>query len=52
MSLFIAIDPLPVEPEMTVEDVPTTDAYDNSIGKSQHHTIWGGSVLDLSPFYK
>ena len=30
----------------------TTDAYDNSIGKSQHHTIWGGSVLDLSPFYK
>jgi hypothetical protein len=34
MSLFIAIDPLPVEPELTVEDVPTTDAYDNSIGKS------------------
>jgi hypothetical protein len=31
---------------------PNTDAYDNSIGKSQHHTIWGGSVLDLSPFYK
>lgn len=27
------------------------DAYDNSVGKS-HHTIWGGSVLDLSPFYK
>jgi hypothetical protein len=27
------------------------DEYDNSIGKS-HHTIWGGSVLDLSPFYK
>jgi hypothetical protein len=51
MSLFIAIDPLPVEPEMTVEDVPTTDAYDNSIGKS-HETIWGGSVLDLSTFYK
>ena len=35
MNLFIAIDPLPVEPEMTVEDVPTTDAYDNSIGKSE-----------------
>jgi hypothetical protein len=46
MNLFIAIDPLPVE------DEPNTDAYDNSIGKSQHHTIWGGSVLDLSPFYK
>lgn len=28
-----------------------TDAYDNSIGKN-HYTIWGGSVLDLSPFYK
>lgn len=33
MSLFIAIDPLPVEPELTVEDVQNTDAYDNSIGK-------------------
>jgi hypothetical protein len=32
-------------------DKPNTDAYDNSIGKS-HQTIWGGSVLDLSPFYK
>jgi hypothetical protein len=31
---------------------PNTDSYDNSIGKSEHHTIWGGSVLDLSPFYK
>jgi hypothetical protein len=58
MNLFIAINPLPVEPEMTVEDVPSMnsqpeliDAYDNAIGKS-HHTIWGGSVLDLSPFYK
>jgi hypothetical protein len=30
---------------------PNTDEYDNSMGKS-HHTIWGGSVLDLSPFYK
>jgi hypothetical protein len=29
----------------------TVDAYDNSMGKT-HHTIWGGSVLDLSPFYK
>jgi len=41
MSLFIAIDPLPVEPEMTVEDVPNMnaqpeliDAYDNAIGKN------------------
>jgi hypothetical protein len=29
----------------------TMDAYDNAMGKS-YHTIWGGSVLDLSPFYK
>lgn len=29
----------------------TMDAYDNSVGKS-YQTIWGGSVLDLSPFYK
>jgi hypothetical protein len=42
MSLFIAIDPLPVEPELTVEDVPNMnsqpdlmDAYDASIGKSE-----------------
>jgi len=42
MSLFIAIDPLPVEPELTVEDVPNMnaqpdlmDAYDNSIGKTE-----------------
>lgn len=27
------------------------DAYDNSVGKS-YHTVWGGSVLDLSLFYK
>jgi hypothetical protein len=33
------------------ETKSNTDAYDNSIGKT-HHTIWGGSVLDLSPFYK
>ena len=33
------------------ETKSNTDAYDNSIGKN-HHTIWGGSVLDLSPFYK
>ena len=32
-------------------DKPNTDAYDNSVGKS-YQTIWGGSVLDLSPFYK
>jgi len=42
MSLFIPIDPLPVEPELTVEDVPNMnaqpdlmDAYDNSIGKAK-----------------
>lgn len=28
------------------------DAYDNQMGKSDYHTIWGGSVLDLNPFYK
>jgi hypothetical protein len=40
MSLFIAINPLPVEPELTVEDMPNMnsqpdlmDAYDNSVGK-------------------
>jgi hypothetical protein len=33
------------------ETSPNTDAYDNSVGKS-YQTIWGGSVLDLSPFYK
>jgi hypothetical protein len=42
MSLFIAIDPLPVEPEMTIEDMPNMnsqpdlmDAYDASIGKAK-----------------
>jgi hypothetical protein len=42
MNLFIAIDPLPVEPELTVEDMPNMnsqpdlmDAYDNSIGKAE-----------------
>jgi hypothetical protein len=42
MSLFIAIDPLPVEPELTIEDMPNMnaqpdlmDAYDNSIGKAK-----------------
>jgi hypothetical protein len=29
----------------------TMDAPDDSMGKS-YHTIWGGSVLDLNPFYK
>jgi len=29
----------------------TMDAYDNAMGKT-YHTIWGGSVLDLNPFYK
>ncbi len=42
MNLFIPIDPLPVEPEITVEDMPNMnsqpdlmDAYDNSIGKAE-----------------
>ena len=42
MSLFIPIDPLPVEPEMSIEDMPNMnaqpdlmDAYDNSIGKAK-----------------
>jgi hypothetical protein len=42
MSLFIAIDPLPVEPELTIEDMPNMnsqpdlmDAYDASIGKAK-----------------
>jgi hypothetical protein len=42
MNLFIPIDPLPVEPELTVEDMPNMnaqpdlmDAYDNSIGKAK-----------------
>jgi hypothetical protein len=42
MNLFIPIDPLPVEPELTVEDMPSMnaqpdlmDAYDNSIGKAK-----------------
>jgi hypothetical protein len=42
MSLFIPIDPLPVEPELTVEDMPNMnaqpdlmDAYDASIGKAK-----------------
>jgi hypothetical protein len=42
MSLYIPIDPLPVEPEMSIEDMPNMnaqpdlmDAYDNSIGKAE-----------------
>jgi len=42
MSLYIPIDPLPMEPEMSVEDMPNMnaqpdlmDAYDNSIGKAE-----------------
>lgn len=42
MSLYIPIDPLPMEPEMSVEDMPNMnaqpdlmDAYDNSIGKAK-----------------
>jgi hypothetical protein len=38
-----------VEFEATKPD--TMDAYDNAMGKT-YHTIWGGSVLDLNPFYK
>jgi hypothetical protein len=42
MSLYIPIDPLPIEPEMSIEDMPNMnaqpdlmDAYDNSIGKAE-----------------
>jgi hypothetical protein len=42
MSLYIPIDPLPMEPEMSIEDMPNMnaqpdlmDAYDNSIGKAE-----------------
>lgn len=42
MSLFIPIDPLPMEPDLSVEDIPNMnaqpdlmDAYDNSIGKAE-----------------
>ena len=42
MSLFIPIDPLPVEPELTIEDMPNMnaqpdlmDAYDNAVGKAE-----------------
>jgi hypothetical protein len=42
MNLFIPIDPLPVEPELTIEDMPNMnaqpdlmDAYDASIGKAK-----------------
>jgi hypothetical protein len=42
MSLYIPIDPLPIEPEMSIEDMPNMnaqpdlmDAYDNSIGKAK-----------------
>jgi hypothetical protein len=42
MSLFIPIDPLPMEPEMSIEDMPNMnaqpdlmDAYDNQIGKAK-----------------
>jgi len=42
MNLFIPIDPLPVEPELTVEDMPNMNAqpdlmgaYDASIGKAK-----------------
>jgi hypothetical protein len=30
----------------------TTDEYDNSVGKSVHKTVWGGTVFDLNPFIK
>jgi hypothetical protein len=42
MNLFIAIDPLPVEPELTVADIPDMnaqpdmmDAYDSYVGKAE-----------------
>jgi hypothetical protein len=42
MSLYIPIDPLPMEPEMSIEDMPNMnaqpdlmDAYDNQIGKAK-----------------
>jgi hypothetical protein len=38
MSLFVAIDPLPLEPEYD-----PTDAYDASIGKTEN--IWSGSAF-------
>jgi hypothetical protein len=51
MSLFIAIDPLPVEPEMTIEDMPNMnsqpdlmDAYDSSIGKAKKPNY--GAMID------
>jgi hypothetical protein len=51
MSLFIAIDPLPVEPELTVEDMPNMnsqpdlmDAYDSSIGKAKKPNY--GAMID------
>jgi hypothetical protein len=51
MSLFIAIDPLPVEPELTIEDMPNMnsqpdlmDAYDASIGKAKKPNY--GAMID------
>jgi hypothetical protein len=51
MSLFIAIDPLPVEPELTIEDMPDMnsqpdlmDVYDNSIGKAKKPNY--GDMID------
>jgi hypothetical protein len=42
MSLFIPIDPLPMEPELSIEDMPNMnaqpdlmDAYDNALGKAE-----------------
>ena len=45
MSLFIAIDPLPVAPEMSIQDMQKID-------KNVHKTMWGGTVFDLNPFIK
>jgi hypothetical protein len=51
MNLFIPIDPLPVEPELTVEDMPNMnaqpdlmDAYDASIGKAKKPNY--GAMID------
>ena len=42
MSMYIAIDPLPMEPELSVADMPNMnaqpdlmDAYDNAVGKAE-----------------
>jgi hypothetical protein len=50
MSLYIPIDPLPIEPEISIEDMPNMnaqpdlmDAYDNAIGKAKKPN-YGGMI--------